>query len=137
MEIKRISKYSKICVLGQHIPDGSKCIQAVSNEDGRFGFIEYIEADNIADYIAEQSGMSPTTNSAPIEPVKSESQKELETALNTVLTNDPRGKYSGCMLKEPFDNGDRDWIEWCLSHMQNKFIRNRIELIYKANYGNI
>lgn len=133
MEIKRISKYSQITqVLDRDIFD-KKVIQVVV-DDGLV-FAEYIPDEYLEDYIAEQSGMSPATNSAPIEPVKSDAQKELETALNTVLTNDPRGKYSGCMLKEPFDNGDRDWIEWCLLHMQNKFIRNRIEIIYKSGYG--
>lgn len=132
MEIKRISKYSKICVLGQLIPDGSKCIQAVSNEDGRFGFIEYIEADNIADYIAEQSG---TALKETVAPVKSEAQKELETALDTMLNNDPRQKYTGCNLRVPFDRGDWEWINWCLDNMHNEFIRKRIELIKNSGYG--
>lgn len=111
-----------------------KVIQIVCNDDCTVCFLEYIPEKYIDNYIAEQSGMTLADKNI-IEPVKSEADKELETALDTKLINDPLGKYNGCNLRVPFDRNDTEWIEWCLNNMHNKFIRDKIELIKKSGYG--
>ena len=134
MEIKRISKYSNITFLreNEHLLDGNKVIQIVATENANFLLVEYIPAKDIDKYYEEQSG---TALKETVAPVKSEAQKELETALDTMLNNDPRQKYTGCNLRVPFDRGDWEWINWCLDNMHNEFIRKRIELIKNSGYG--
>ena len=63
---------------------------------------------------------------------------EYENALTTVLNNDPRGQFSGKTLKEIFDapNG-KEWVEWALANMKNKFIVERVRAIYNHNNGGI
>lgn len=133
MEIKRISKWSNIDIFTtedfkqiRYI----KILQVVADE--RYIGIEYISEAYIDKYIEEQSG---TALKETVAPVKSEAQKELETALDTMLNNDPRQKYTGCNLRVPFDRGDWEWINWCLDNMHNEFIRKRIELIKNSGYG--
>ena len=132
MEIKRISKYSNMGLITfasgftEFIPDNIRIIQIV-NDDKCIAY-EYVNIQDIDKYIKEQS-------STAVAPVKSEAQKELETALDTMLNNDPRQKYTGCNLRVPFDRGDWEWINWCLDNMHNEFIRKRIELIKNSGYG--
>lgn len=138
MEIKRISKYSQILAISTkdwensktRVKDDLKVIQVVIDEN--FMLYEYIPDSLIEKYYEEQSG---TAMKETVAPVKSEAQKELETALDTMLNNDPRQKYTGCNLRVPFDRGDWEWINWCLENMHNEFIRKRIELIKNSGYG--
>ena len=134
MEIKRLSKWSNIIDASMAKDKLEKVIQIVCNDDATVCFIEYIPEEYIDNYIAEQSGMTVVKNNI-IEPVKSEADKELETALDTQLLNDPLGKYNGCNLRVPFDRKDTDWIDWCLKNMHNKYIRDKIQLIKNSGYG--
>ena len=108
-----------------------KVIQLVADEN--YVAVEYVELDNINKYIEEQTGPLPKDE---ITPMKSREQKELETALDTVLNNDPLGRYNGCNLRVPFDKGDAQWVEWVLENMHNKFIKDKVKLIKESGYGN-
>ena len=143
MEIRRISKYSKIVVFQQAtafnngIPS-DKIIQIVADEN--YIAVEYIPSEFIESYLLEntkQGSLTPTNEETPFDaqPRKTQEQMELETALDTILNNDPMGKYNGCNLRVPFDRGDTDWVEWVLKNMHNKFIRDKVALIKASGYG--
>lgn len=145
MEIKRISKYSNIAVLKiedvKSLGDAGcdKVIQVVTDE--RFIAVEFIPNEFLESYLLENGGrredLKPTNEETPFDaqPRKTQAQMELETALDTILNNDPMGKYNGCNLRVPFDRGDTDWIEWVLKNMHNKFIRDKVALIKASGYG--
>lgn len=101
-------------------------------------FIEYIgNGQEVEDFIKYKSvELTPFLDETPFDK-KTEEEKDLETALDTVLITDPLGKYSGCNLRHPFDVKDKDWIDWVLKNMHNKFIRDKVELIKRAGYGNL
>lgn len=144
MEIKRISKYSQIIAI--RIEDfksigttgKDKNIQILM--DDKFALIEYIPFEMIESYLLEntkQGLLTPTDNEAPFDsfPQKTQEQMDLETALDTVLNNDPLGRYNGCNLRVPFDKGDTQWVEWVLANMHNKFIKDKVKLIKASGYG--
>lgn len=142
MEIKRISKYSNIAVL--KIEDVKslgnagcdKVIQIVADE--RFIAVEFIPKEFIESYLLENTkGLTPTDKEAPFDtfPKKTQEEMELETALDTVLNNDPLGRYNGCNLRVPFDKRDEQWINWVLENMHNKFIKDKVKLIKESGYG--
>ena len=70
-------------------------------------------------------------HSATETPAKNTLDMEYENALTTVLNNDPQGIYSGKTLEEIFNdpNGAR-WVDWALKNMHNKFILDRVKIIY-------
>lgn len=101
-------------------------------------FIEYIEYDlEVEDFTKYKSvELTPLLDETPFDK-KTEEEKDLETALDTVLITDPLGKYSGCNLRQPFNDKNKEWIEWVLKNMHNKFIRDKVELIKRSGYGNL
>lgn len=143
MEIKRLSKYSQIVAI--RIEDfksigttgKDKNIQIIM--DDKFALIEYIPFEMIESYLLENTkGLTPTDKEAPFDtfPKKTQEEMELETALDTVLNNDPLGRYNGCNLRVPFDKKDEQWVEWVLANMHNKFIKDKVALIKASGYGN-
>lgn len=90
--------------------------------------LEYFEGEELPPFM--QAPELPT-------PGKTKEQMELETALDTQLLKDPLGKYNNCNLRVPFDNRDKEWIDWVLENMHNKFIRDKVELIKRSGYGSI
>lgn len=145
MEIRRISKYSNIAVLKiediKSLGDAGcdKVIQVVMDE--RFVAVEFIPNEFLESYLLEntkQGALILTDKEAPFDsfPQKTQEQMELETALDTVLNNDPLGRYNGCNLRVPFDKGDAQWVEWVLENMHNKFIKDKVKLIKGSGYGN-
>ncbi len=142
MEIRRISKFSKIAVLkiedvkSLGDSDCDKVIQIVTDE--RFVAVEFIPKEFIESYLLENTkGLTPTDKESPFDtfPKKTQEEMELETALDTVLNNDPLGRYNGCNLRVPFDKRDEQWIEWVLANMHNKFIKDKVKLIKESGYG--
>ena len=91
--------------------------------------VEYIPKENMEQYIGEKAQPTSTEQAG-----KSKEEQDIENALDTVLNNDPRGKYNGCLLRDIFDNHDNEWVEWCLKNMHNEFIRSRVELIKNSGY---
>lgn len=141
MEIKRISKFSKIVVMQTEtafstgIPS-DKIIQIVTDE--HYIAIEYIPSEFIDSYLLENTtGLTLTEQEALFDtfPKKTKEEMALETALDTVLKNDPLGRYNGCNLRVPFDKKDEQWIEWVIENMHNEFIRSKVELIKESGYG--
>ena len=141
MEIRRISKFSKIGIFAQAtsfnngIPS-DKIIQIVTDE--HYIAIEYIPSEFLESYLLENTkGLTPTDKEAPFDsfPRKTQEEMELETALDTVLNNDPLGRYNGCNLRVPFDKKDDQWVEWVLANMHNKFIKDKVKLIKESGYG--
>lgn len=139
MEIKRISKYSKIKILNfENFNDEEKIIQAVKIENHNCFMVEFIPEEFIESYLLENTkGLTPTGKEEPFDtfPKKTQEEMELETALDTVLNNDPLGRYNGCNLREPFDKQDYKWIDWVLENMHNKFIKDKVKLIKESGYG--
>lgn len=144
MEIKRISKFSNIAVLKiediKSLGDAGcdKVIQIVTDE--KFIALEFIPKEFIESYLlenAKQGTLTPTDKEAPFDtfPKKTQEEMELETALDTVLNNDPLGRYNGCNLRVPFDKRDEQWVEWVLANMHNKFIKDKVALIKASGYG--
>ena len=133
LEIKRISAFSNISI-SSIWPTDSKIIQVITDQDHNITYVEYILPEDVPNYIIEQTGKCGKVENY-VENSKSEAQKELETALDTVLDNDPLKKYSGYRLREIFDCGDFEWVDWVLKYMHNKFIRDKVELIRKSGYG--
>lgn len=142
MEIKRLSKYSQIIAV--RIEDfksigttgKDKNIQIII--DDKFALIEYIPNEMIESYLLEgRKDIMPTDKEAPFDsfPKKTQEEMELENALDTVLNNDPLGRYNGCNLRVPFDKGDTQWIDWVLVNMHNKFIKDKVKLIKESGYG--
>lgn len=141
MEIKRISKFSKIVVYQKEtafnngIPS-DKIIQIVTDE--HYIAIEYIPSEFIESYLLENTkSLTPTDMEAQFDtfPKKTQEEMELETALDTVLNNDPLGRYNGCNLRVPFDKKDEQWVEWVIANMHNKFIKDKVALIKASGYG--
>lgn len=136
LQLVRISKFSTMAIMKSsnktldEIFSDKKIIQLMADEN--YVAVEYVELDSINQYIAEQTGPLPKDE---ITPMKSREQKELETALDTVLNNDPLGRYNGCNLRVPFDKGDAQWVEWVLENMHNKFIKDKVKLIKESGYG--
>lgn len=139
MEMKRISKYSQIKLLNfEEINKHNKVIQAMKIDDYQLFLVEYIPDEFIESYLLENTkGLTPTDKEAPFDtfPKKTQEEMELETALDTVLNNDPLGRYNGCNLREPFDKQDYKWIDWVLENMHNKFIKDKVKLIKESGYG--
>lgn len=145
MEIRRISKYSNIDIAStieefKKISKDFKIIQLIINECSAICY-EYISNEFLESYLLEntkQGTLTPTEKEAPFDsfPQKTQEQMELETALDTVLNNDPLGRYNGCNLRVPFDKGDAQWVEWVLANMHNKFIKDKVKLIKGSGYGN-
>lgn len=139
MEMKRISKYSQIKLLNfEEINKHNKVIQAMKIDDYQLFLVEYIPDEFIKSYLLENTkGLTPTDKEAPFDtfPKKTQEEMELETALDTVLNNDPLGRYNGCNLREPFDKQDYKWIDWVLENMHNKFIKDKVKLIKESGYG--
>lgn len=140
MEIKATSKYSNIYItddcgdLKQFLMLNKKIIHFIAEPDSAFIVVEYIPSENLELYVSENI---QSDKEAPFDsfPRKTQEQMELETALDTVLNNDPRGKYNGCNLRVPFDCGDFEWVEWVLANMHNKFIKDKVKLIKESGYG--
>lgn len=88
----------------------------------------------IAEYLMDEDVIKEYVKSADATPEKNIVDMEYENALTTVLNNDPRGQFSGKTLKEIFDapNG-KEWVEWALANMKNKFIVDRVRAIYNHN----
>ena len=142
MEIKRISKYSKITfgndIQIQNLCAEQKVIQLIKNDNENIMFVEYVPNEMIESYLLENTkGLTPTDKEAPFDtfPKKTQEEMELETALDTVLNNDPLGRYNGCNLRVPFDKRDEQWVEWVLANMHNKFIKDKVKLIKESGYG--
>lgn len=64
---------------------------------------------------------------------------DFENYLETYINRDPfGGKYSGKMIKEVFDAGDKRWLDTALKEMKNEFIRERLQyIIDRGGYGKI
>ena len=139
MEMKRLSKFSKIKILDiKEINELEKVIQINKVEDYSLYIVEFIPNEFIESYLLENTKGSTTTDKeAPFDtfPKKTQEEMELETALDTVLNNDPLGRYNGCNLRVPFDKGDAQWVEWVLANMHNKFIKDKVKLIKESGYG--
>ena len=139
MEIKRISKYSQIKLLNfEEINKLEKVIQAMKIDDYQLFLVEYIPNEFIESYLLENTkGLTPTDKETPFStfPKKTQEEIELETALDTVLNNDPLGRYNGCNLRVPFDKRDEQWVEWVLANMHNKYIKDKVKLIKESGYG--
>lgn len=142
MEIKRISKWSDMTLVKEKdIEDflkeksriGATVIQVVS-ENGIF-IIEFVHKDLIEEYREEQSPKFKTDKVEYIEELKTKEDKELESALDTIFTNDPLRKYSGCKLRDMFDNHDAESINWYLNNLHNKYICDKIKLIVESGYS--
>lgn len=142
MEMKRLSKYSNIYItndfkdLMEFLRVGIKVIQFCESETSLA--VEYIPTEFIESYLLENTkGLTPTDKEAPFDtfPKKTQEEMELETALDTVLNNDPLGRYNGCNLRVPFDKKDEQWVEWVLANMHNKFIKDKVALIKASGYG--
>lgn len=143
MEIKRISKFSDIMIIERkELNDFNKkfdrkIIQVVSEND--LICVEYILDGFDEEYIEEQTPKFKTESKADsisyVEELKTKEDKELESALDTVFTNDPLRKYSGCTLREMFDNHDEQSINWYLNNLHNKYICDKIKLIVQSGYS--
>lgn len=73
---------------------------------------------------------------------KNESLKpdlDFQNYLETYINRDPfGGKYSGKMIKEVFEAGDKRWLDTALKEMKNEFIRERLQyIIDRGGYGKI
>lgn len=136
MEIKRISKYSQIKLLNiDEFNKQANIIQAVKIEDYQLFFVEYIPEQYKEEYILENYKNTENKNTDDNVQMKTQDEMALETALDTVLNNDPLGRYNGCNLREPFDKQDYKWIDWVLENMHNKFIKDKVKLIKESGYG--
>lgn len=133
MEIRRLSKFSKIKILNfEELNKEEKVIQAIKIEDYQLLLVEYIPEEYLESYLLEgKKDIQPTDKETPFDsqPRKTQEEIDLENALDTVLNNDPLGKYNGCLLREPFEKNDTKWIEWVLKNMHNKFIKDKVALI--------
>lgn len=96
--------------------------------DEKYAIIEWLDVEDIQE-------LEDNTTPFDAQPQKTQAQMDLETALDTMLINDPLGKYNNCNLRVPFDKKDNEWIEWVLKNMHNKFIRDKVQLIKDSGYG--
>lgn len=124
--MKRTHKKSIICILPEDCIGMKEEYILQIEQIGNLIAVEYLEQNEALEYV----------NSADATPEKNIVDMEYENALTTVLNNDPRGQFSGKTLKEIFDapNG-KEWVEWALSNMKNKFIVDRVRAIYNHNNG--
>lgn len=95
--------------------------------DEQFTIIEWLDVEDMQEL---EENITPFD----AQPQKTQAQMDLETALDTMLINDPLGKYNNCNLRVPFDKKDNEWIEWVLKNMHNKFIRDKVQLIKDSGY---
>lgn len=144
MEIRRISKFSKVVMAEINKEtetkiEERKCIQIILDHEKGILLYEYIPEENLEFYLLEgKKDIQPTDKETPFDaqPRKTQEEIDLENALDTVLNNDPVGKYNGCLLREPFEKNDTIWIEWVLKNMHNKFIKDKVALIKASGiYG--
>ena len=49
----------------------------------------------------------------------------------TIINNDPFGKYSGDKIGKIFDNKDTGWINNALKSMRNEYIKERVKYLAK------
>lgn len=49
----------------------------------------------------------------------------------TIINNDPFGKYSGTKLGEIFDKNDIGWVNNCIKNMKNAYIKDRVNYLAK------
>ena len=49
----------------------------------------------------------------------------------TIINNDPFGKYSGTKLGEIFDKNDIGWVNNCIKNMKNTYIKDRVNYLAK------
>lgn len=123
--MKRTHKKSKFIFLNNtYITESLRGYILQLEEMNGIFVVEYLEEKEAEEY----------KNSTDATPEKNIVDMEYENALTTILNNDPRGQFSGKTLKEIFDapNG-KDWVEWALANMKNKFIVDRVRAIYNHN----
>ncbi len=90
--------------------------------EDRYFLVEYLKTEDAEEYINSSATETPAKNTLDM---------EYENALTTVLNNDPQGKYSGRTLEEIFnDPNGAQWVDWALKNMHNKFILDRVKIIY-------
>lgn len=143
MEIRRISKYSHISIAElnkdtEQAIENRKVIQILVDYEKGIVLYEYIPLEYLESYLLEgRKDIQPADKETPFDaqPRKTQEEIDLENALDTVLNNDPLGKYNGCLLREPFEKNDTVWIEWVLKNMHNKFIKDKVALIKASGYG--
>lgn len=49
----------------------------------------------------------------------------------TIINNDPFGKYSGTKLGVIFDANDKGWVNNCIKNMKNTYIKDRVSYLAK------
>lgn len=49
----------------------------------------------------------------------------------TIINNDPFGKYSGEKIGKIFDLGDSGWIKNAIKNMKNQYIKDRVSYLAK------
>lgn len=122
--MKRTHKKSKIVILPEGCTGMAEGYILQVEQVGNLIAVEYLQPEDAEEY----------QHSTDATPEKNIVDMEYENALTTVLNNDPRGQFSGKTLKEIFDapNG-KEWVEWALANMKNKFIVERVRAIYNHN----
>lgn len=122
--MKRTHKKSIMIILPEGCTGMAEGYLLQIEQVGNLIAVEYLRPEDAEEY--KQS--TDTT------PEKNIVDMEYENALTTVLNNDPRGKFSGKTLQEIFnDPSGKEWVEWALANMKNKFILERVRAIHEHN----
>lgn len=135
MDFKRLNKESEINIFDMEKISTAQFVDAINN----------IEKNGIILQMAIQQDTSlmvieylPTKeHETPYKCI--DGDIEFENSLDTIINNDPFGaKYSGKMIREIFENGDKQWIDTALSKMHNQFIVNKLKyIVERGGYGKV
>lgn len=86
--------------------------------------IEYCKKSLVVDLIPFGTITSQQRNITPLK-----DDEKAQEYCNTVLNNDPFGKYSSCTLGTIFKANDTNWIKSALKSMRNEYILERVKFL--------
>lgn len=88
--------------------------------------VEAVDRENLCDLIL--FGNLTTNNTKTTNEVDDDLVYEYR---ETIINNDPFGKYSGDKIGKIFDNKDTGWINNALKSMRNEYIKERVKYLAK------
>lgn len=106
----------------------NKTFLVIQNErlNDKYILVEKVKREDLFELI-------PFGNLTPQTPTKTPQVDEdlIYDYRETIINNDPFGKYSGTKLGEIFDKNDIGWVNNCIKNMKNTYIKDRVNYLAK------
>lgn len=106
----------------------NKTFLVIQNErlNDKYILVEKVKREDLCELIP--FGNLTTSNTKTINEADDDLVYEYR---ETIINNDPFGKYSGDKIGRIFDNKDTGWINNALKSMRNEYIKERVKYLAK------